>query len=511
MKAWLRHGSRARDGIHPFPVAGVRPSLLLLIAATVAIQLAGGADASAQSRSDAYRNLINADLQSPFVAVAERVGPAVVSISTSKSFRHGDMGGSNPLEDMFRQFFPRERDFQDREFEMPGAGSGFLVSDDGYILTNNHVIDGAEEIRVKMPGHDDSHDATIVGQDPGTDLAVLKIEPNETTAYLEFGNSDAVRVGDWAVAIGNPLGQLEGSITVGIISAKGRSDLRIQGGTPRYQDFIQTDAAINFGNSGGPLVDIHGQVVGVNTAINATGQNIGFAVPSNLVAKIYTQLVENGRVMRGYLGIQMRELTPELSDGRDLDIRRGVMVEAVLDDTPAKRAGMQVGDIIVEFNGEPIATDRDLQFKVADSPVGSTAEVRIYRDGEYETLKVELEEFPEENVLAAAQGLDRGEAWLGMEVASLESPDPRVEELRQTFDIRESQGVLVVDVERGSPADRARLRPGDVIVEIVDTTIDDLDDYQAAVDRYNDRSKNIAILIRRGDLTSYVTVDPRAD
>jgi serine protease Do len=516
MKVWPRHGS---DPLSCASIVRWRPlgadlsRFACLVLILFALGVRPGA-APAQERPEHHDHAINGGLRSPFVAVAEHVGPAVVSITTSKSFRHGDIGGSNPLEDMFRQFFPREQNFEDREFELPGAGSGFLVSEDGYILTNNHVIADAEEIEVKLSGHEDPYEAEIVGQDPGTDLAVIKIDAKGKLPFVDFGDSDEVRVGDWAVAIGNPLGQLEGSLTVGIISAKGRSDLRIQGGTPRYQDFIQTDAAINFGNSGGPLVNIYGEVVGVNTAINASGQNIGFAVPSNLVQKIYTQIIEKGRVSRGYLGIQMRELTPELSDGRDLDIRHGVVVEAVLDDTPAQRAGMKVGDIITEFNGEPIATDRELQFKVADAPVGSRAEVKVYREGTYETLSVELEEFPEENVLAAAAGRSDSEdreEWLGIEAASLDSPDARVRELRDTFDIREASGVLVIGVERGSPADRARLRPGDVIVEIVDSTINDMEDYVAAVERYRERSKNIAILIRRGDLTSYVTVDPRAE
>jgi serine protease Do len=450
---------------------------------------------------------INPDVESPFVLVADHVGPAVVSISTSKSFRHGDID-PNPLEDMFRQFFPRERDFNEREFEMPGAGSGFVVSADGYILTNNHVIDQAESIEVKLPGHEEAYPAEVVGQDQGTDLALIKIDARDLS-YLEFGSSEEVRVGDWAIALGNPLGQLEGSLTVGIISAKGRSGLRIQGGTPRYQDFMQTDAAINFGNSGGPLVNIHGEVIGVNTAINASGQNIGFAVPSNLVAKVYEQLRDQGRVSRGYLGIRMRELTPELSDGRDLDIDRGVMVEAVLEGTPAEKGGLKVGDIITQFNGQIVEDDRDLQFKVADADVGSTARLRVYRDGGYETVDVVLDEYPEAEVLAMAGGEAEEQRWLGIEVASLEDRDPRVQELVDTFDIEVSQGVLVVDVQRGSAADEARLRAGDVIVEIVDSTINDLADYQAAAERYRDRDKNIAILIRRGELTSYVTVDPR--
>ena len=272
-----------------------------------------GGSASGQEFSEDQD--LNPGMSSPFARVAQRVMPAVVSITASKSFEHPPVEG----EDLFR-FFPRERGMR-RDMQMPGAGSGFVISADGYILTNNHVIADATEIEVQFPGDDASHPAEIVGQDPSTDLALLKIDTQgERLDYLVFTDSEGVRVGDYAIAIGNPLGELAGSLTVGVISAKGRSDLQIQGGTPRYQDFLQTDAAINFGNSGGPLVDIHGRVIGVNTAINASGQNIGFTIPSNLAVSITEQLRTTGRVVRGYLGVRMDDMTRDLAEGRDLDI-----------------------------------------------------------------------------------------------------------------------------------------------------------------------------------------------
>jgi serine protease Do len=472
-------------------------------------------DASAQAGR--YQGLINPEVKSPFRAVADQVMPAVVSITASRTFQHPEIENDNPLEDLFR-FYPRGRGMG-REFEVPGAGSGFVVSPDGYVLTNNHVINEAGEIEVMLPGENEPYPAEIVGQDPSTDLALLKIDPKgRELSHLEFGDSDEIGVGDWAIAIGNPLGQLAGSLTVGVISAKGRSDLNIQGGSPRYQDFLQTDAAINFGNSGGPLVDIHGRVIGVNTAINASGQNIGFTIPINLAARIYEQLRENGRVIRGYLGVRMRSLTPEIAAGRDMEITHGVIVEEVVPGTPAERGGVEVGDIIVEFNGEPIEQDRDLQFKVAESEVGSEAEVVVFRDGDHRTLTVVLEEFREDAVLASAptgsgdRSVAEGETWLGITAKSLdETGDDRVEELREAFDIREDRGVLVVDVEPGSAAERGRLRAGDVIVEIVNTPVEDLEDFSAAARRYRERTKPIALLIRRGEMTSYITIDPTED
>jgi Do/DeqQ family serine protease len=460
----------------------------------------------------AAQPLLNAGIESPFVAVAERVSPAVAAIRTTRAFTHGELQGENPMEEMFRRFFRPDSDFGEREFDMPGAGSGFVVSADGYVITNNHVVADATEISVSLPGFDTPLDAEIVGTDPATDLAVLKVDSRQKLPFLEFGDSDAIAVGAWAIAIGNPLGELAGSLTVGIVSAKGRTDLRIQGGTPRYQDFLQTDAAINFGNSGGPLVDIHGRVIGVNTAINAAGQNIGFAIPINLAARIYQQLVEYGRVSRGYLGVQMEAITPALAEARDLDIQWGVEVTDVLDDTPAAKAGIRRGDIIVEFGGHAIRNSNDLRFRVADSPVGRSAKVKLYRDGKQQTVDVVLAEFDENVAVAAAPqseaGDARGERWLGVLAASLSDPSERVQSLIETFDIREEAGVVVVDVERGSPADRARLRPGDVIVEIVNVDIRDLADFQAARDQFAQRDKPIAVAIRRGTLFSYVTIDP---
>ncbi len=479
----------------------------VLFAAVLVGVLGLGAPVSGQEISD--REDLNPGMKSPFARVADRVMPAVVSITASKSFEHPPVEG----EDLFR-FFPRERGMR-RDMQMPGAGSGFVISEDGYILTNNHVIADATDIEVQFPGKDEAHPAEIVGQDPSTDLALLKIDTNgERLDYLVFADSEGVTVGDYAIAIGNPLGELAGSLTVGVISAKGRSDLQIQGGTPRYQDFLQTDAAINFGNSGGPLVDIHGRVIGVNTAINASGQNIGFTIPSNLAVSITEQLRTKGRVVRGYLGVRMDDMTRDLAEGRDLDIDYGVIIREVIEDTPAERGGVQVGDVIYEFNGDRIRNGTDLQWKVADAPVGERAELRIHREGDDMTLDVVLEELDlaQTTLDVMPEGDIRGiedETWLGITVTSLEdTEDPRVGELIDMYDIRDTKGVLILDVEEGSPADMARLQAGDVIFEVVDRAVDSLDEFRDAQRRYVDRTRKIAIGYRRGDVTGYATVDP---
>jgi len=289
--------------------------------------------------------------ESPFVSVVEKTLPAVVFIDVKKTVSGGDSG--DPQEEMLRRFFGHDDNGNGRPRTTPSSGSGFIIDTEGHILTNNHVVRDASDITVTLNDHR-TYKAKVVGTDPETDVAVIKIA-GDHLPVLPLGDSDQLRVGDWAIAIGNPLGQLRGSVTVGIVSAQGRTDLNIWGGTPTFQDFIQTDASINFGNSGGPLCNIHGEAIGINTAINTSGQGIGFAIPINLAKHVADQLLASGKVQRAWLGIQLAELTPELAEGFGLAaVQQGILVQNVLPGTPADRAGLRRNDVIVEFNGQPV-------------------------------------------------------------------------------------------------------------------------------------------------------------
>jgi serine protease Do len=486
-------------------LAGLLTCSLALCASSLifATQLASAAQANPSSESPIPH--------SPFVKVAERVTPAVVAIRTVHS-----SSSDSSLREMFREFFPKGRDFHHPDFDVPGAGSGFVVSADGYIVTNNHVIENADNIHVKLAGVRQPLTAQIVGTDPATDLAVIKIQPDHDLQYLRFGDSEGIRVGDWAIAIGNPLGELEGSLTVGVISAKGRANLAIQGADMlRYQNFLQTDAAINPGNSGGPLVDISGDVIGVNTAINRAGQGIGFAIPARLTSYVYQQIRKFGRVRRGYLGITMAEIENLRQQGQKIPVDEGVVITDVLPDTPSARAGLKAGDVLTEYNGEPVEHIPALRFRVAESKVGSTARLRVIRDGKPLDFDVVLDEYDEAAALASAGTPNEQEPWLGFTAAPLNSSDPQVQTLKDEFDLGDQEGVVVVRVWKDSPADRARLRPGDVIVEFDGVPLDgSADSYavfqtQLQVRQGAKDGSPIRLLVRRGDMNSYLEIDPK--
>ncbi len=435
---------------------------------------------------------VNAALpRSPFVAVGHAVRPAVVSIRITRVVGAGGLDRT-PLQEMYRQFFP-DREGEGGRFENPGTGSGFVIDPRGEILTNHHVIAGADRIFVRFPGENREYSAELAGSDPLTDLALLRIDPGDRTLpYLAFGASDDLEVGDWVVAVGNPFGNLEGSMTVGILSAKGRGDLNIQGLTPRYQDFLQTDASINFGNSGGPLVDVHGRVVGVNTAINSAGQGIGFAVPSRLVQRILAQLARDGRVTRGWLGAAAHDV-----DGM-------VLLGRIVPESPAADAGLAEGDRVRVFAGEPVQTQRQLQFLVAESPVGEPLTCLVERDGAETSVTVTLTELDQKRLDEAGGG-----AWLGLEVANLEGADPRVERLRSTLGIESVDGLIVVAVEIGRPGAAAGIRPGDVLVAIEDRDLPDLAAWKAARIALRGQRDSLNLMVRTGTTERFVRVTPR--
>ena len=460
--------------------------------------------------------LISGD-ESPFVTVAERLKPAVVNVRAEKVIKGKyrqfpfDFYFEDPFEDFF-DFFrrsPRENKEREREFRSESRGSGVIIDSEGYIITNNHVVEGAEDITVKL-SDDRELDAEIVGTDQMTDVALLKIKKNGAISYdavARLGDSDQIRVGDWAIAIGNPFG-LDRTVTVGVISAKGRSGLHIadsggQDRSPTFQDFIQTDASINFGNSGGPLVNIKGEVIGINTAINSQGQGIGFAIPINIAKQVAEQLRESGKVVRGFLGIWFTELSPDIVEAKDLDVDKGVIVNEVMKDSPAEEAGVEQGDVIVSFNGKDIESGSQFQFMVAGTEPGNTIHLEIIRNGKRKTIEVKLGE-RETDVVAQKEG-EEEKPWFGLTVESVTSSYAR------QHNIDEEAGVVVVEVEPGSPADDKNIVPGDVILEVDNKPIDSLGDYRQIASELKDRKKAVLFLVKRDERTRYVALKPEGD
>jgi Do/DeqQ family serine protease len=335
-------------------------------------------------------------LQAAFVSVAERVRPAVVHIGTLQVARARrppippGPGGDDPFfKDFFDQFFGRRAPGRREEFHQPGLGSGVIVDARGYVLTNYHVIRGADSVTVRLSSKEELR-GRIVGTDAKTDLAVIKFEPTGTLRAATLGNSDTLRVGEWAIAIGNPFG-LDQTVTVGVISATGRSEV----GIATYENFIQTDASINPGNSGGPLVNLKGEVVGINTAIVATGQGIGFAIPANMARRISTQLIAGGKVTRGWLGVSMQPLSRELAQSLGLDSTRGAIVSRVHAGSPAAAAGLAQNDVIVTFDGAPVEDYQHLQRLASDAEVGRAVTLEIVRRRERKRVELKVAEAPD--------------------------------------------------------------------------------------------------------------------
>jgi serine protease Do len=443
--------------------------------------------------------------ESPFVTVADELLPAVVSVDTKRTVTRG----SDPFQDMFRDFFG-DRMYRDyygdedpqREYEIPGSASGFIFDDRGYVMTNNHVVDGADEVVVTL---DDGREfeAEVVGQDPSTDVAVLRIEGSDLPV-VRLGDSDNIRVGDWAIAIGNPL-ELQGTVTVGVISAVGRADLNIRGGAPIYQDFIQTDASINYGNSGGPLVSIRGEVIGVNSAINPAANGIGFAIPINLAAEVAEALMERGRVVRGYLGVFPQEITKTLAEAQGLEGVEGVLIASVEEDTPADEAGLEPGDVIIEFDDVPITTVSQFRIVVAGVAPGERTNITVLRDGKRRRLTATLSERPGEQVAEAEEPEPEPEAWFGIDAVDVDHP------MARELGIEAEHGVVVVRVESGSPADDGGLMVGDVIQKVADREVANLDDYTSIMKDMEGRTKAVAFMVRRGQYTYFVAVRPDAE
>jgi Do/DeqQ family serine protease len=408
-------------------------------------------------------------MEEAFSTVADRVTPAVVNVSTVS--RRSSSGSADDPQ-RFREFFGEEfyeRYFRRRPREEPRAsGSGVIVDPAGYILTNNHVIENAQDITVRLSDAR-KFTATLVGRDPKTDLAVLKVEAPAPLPAAELGNSERLRVGQWVVAIGNPFG-LDRTVTVGIVSATARNRV----GVTTYENFIQTDASINPGNSGGPLLNLDGRVIGINTAIVAAGQGIGFSIPINEAKTVMAQLIARGKVVRGWLGIVIQDVTDELASSFGVREREGVLVADVMKGGPGEAAGLRPGDVIVELGGTRIREVPDLQRRVANVAPGQTVAIGVVRDRASQRVQVRVGEMPTEEATADA-GLEAAPEGFGLQVEPL-APDT-ADRLGLAF----SHGLLVTDVAGGGPADRAGLKRGDVILEIDRKPVHDAPGLQKAL------------------------------
>lgn len=442
-----------------------------------------------------------------FAEVAKSAMPAVVNISTTQKVEQqqsrmprqlptpgpGPFGGDDPYEEFFRRFFG----------ERPPAGgpqrslgSGFIISQDGYIVTNNHVVGNADKITVRLSGpHADEYEATVVGTDEKTDLALIKINAKRSLPTVPLGSSADLQVGNWVVAIGNPFG-LEQTVTAGIVSAKGRAI-----GAGPYDDFIQTDASINPGNSGGPLLNLKGEVIGVNSAIfsrNGGNIGIGFAIPVDLAKSIVTQLQQTGKVVRGWLGVLIQPVTPELAKSFGLKEPRGALIAEVTAGSPAEKAGLERGDVIIKFNDVAIEDSRALPTLVAQTSVGTKATVTVLRSGGEKTLPIALGELTDQQ--AKAEGGEAStESW-GMTLADL-SP-----EVARRFQLESNQkGVVVVEVGPGSPAGEAGLQPGDMITEVNRQPVASVKDFTQATAAAKEQ-ETLLLLVQRGDFASFLAL-----
>jgi serine protease Do len=435
-----------------------------------------------------------------FTELAENVRPGVVNIQVVKKVKNVAFGSrsvpGNPFGENspFGDFFgPFSENNPSPAPEQRGVGSGFIMSRDGYILTNNHVVEDADQIKVKLTNGKE-YDGKVVGRDPKTDLALVKIDASDLHA-LPLGNSDELKVGSWVVAVGSPFG-LEQTVTAGIVSAKGR----VIGSGP-YDNFIQTDASINPGNSGGPLINTRGEVVGINTAILAQGKGIGFAIPINMAKDVAPQLQEKGHVTRGWFGVSIQEMTPELAKSFGLKDNKGALVAQVLPGSPAEKAEIEQGDVIVEFDGKAISESKDLPQIVASTPVGKSVNVKLLRNGKTLDRSVKVSEMTENNV--AVTNNAPAHKTLGITVQNL------TPEMARSLRLKTDTGVVVTGVEPGSPAANAGIQTGDVIREVNRKTVKDVNDLRQTVEQAKDQN-NILLLVQRGQNNLFAAVTPNS-
>ncbi|MCE9625267.1 MAG: DegQ family serine endoprotease [Deltaproteobacteria bacterium] len=421
-----------------------------------------------------------------FADLTKQVQAAVVNISTSKTLQ---LRGRSPD--------PYYQDYLDRYFQAnPGQrrqnslGSGFILNKDGYILTNNHVVSGSDEIQVRL-SDGRTFEAQMVGSDNKTDIAVIKINAHESLPTVALGNSDGIDIGDWVLAIGNPFG-LTQTVTAGIVSAKGR----VIGAGP-YDDFIQTDASINPGNSGGPLFNLKGEVVGINTAVVASGQGLGFAIPINMAKQVIPQLIKGQRVERGYLGIGLQEVTPELTQALGLEKPEGALVAQVYEGSPANQAGIQAGDLILSLNGHPIQKTNDLPILVSQAEIGSEVAMQVLRRGERKDFKVKIASQDKINQAVATSTANGGNLTnIGLEIRDVNPVET------QRNGLLPGQGVTVTSLDDRSAAASVGLQPGDVILKLNDRPVIGSQDFLKS-SQVLKQGQMVRMLVKRGPMTSF--------
>ncbi|RMF42434.1 MAG: DegQ family serine endoprotease [Deltaproteobacteria bacterium] len=468
-----------------------RFGLLLLLSLALALPATVG---SALAQKDAIESLKQTG--QAFRAVARKVSPAVVFIKVEKEsevampeFPFGD--------ELFRRFFGAppapEHQPKTRKRKARGQGSGFIISPDGLIMTNNHVVGDADKVTVRLlDGREFTADT--IGTDPATDIALIKIDETDLP-FLKLGNSDSLEVGDWVLAVGNPFG-LSHTLTAGIVSAKGRSGI----GLNDYENFIQTDAAINPGNSGGPLVNLDGQVVGINTAIFSRSggyMGIGFAIPINMAKKIRDQLVKHGKVIRGRLGVYIQDLTPDLAESFGIDKRKGILIAQVIEDSPAEKAGLMRGDVILRIDGDPVGKVADFRNRIALTAPGTRVTLLVLRDGKKKKIKVTIE---------AMEGGEVAKAGTSSISSYGLSLQPLTPELADRLGYEGEKGVLVAGVEPGSPAEEAGIERGDLILEVNRVNVTTPAEVREALKK--SRGAKAVMLVRHGETTRYLALHP---
>jgi len=430
-----------------------------------------------------------------FGDLVEMLKPSVVNISTTNVIKQKGLFqmpnpqyGGDILEDFFKHFFDN---VPQREFKRRGLGSGFIVTEDGYVVTNNHVVDRAEDIDVILEDGT-KYNAEVVGKDPKTDLAVLKINPDQKLETVKFGTSEDVKIGDWVIAIGNPFG-LGYTVTAGIVSATGRSL-----GFGAYDDFIQTDASLNPGNSGGPLFNLNGEVIGVNTAIAAKGQGIGFSIPIDLASGIINQLKNSGEVVRGWLGVVIQEMTPEIAESLGINTSKGALISEVSSPSPASEAGLRGKDIVTKFNGENIEDFSDLTRLVGATRPDSDVTLTIIRDGKEIDVKVKLGKLEDDG---KSEDKEKANTELGMKVMEI-TPN-----IARRFNLERKSGIIIANVDRGSRVHDAGFKRGDIIISIDKKEVSSIKDYNKIINHIIEtKDKPSLFLVKRGKNTLYIAI-----